>query len=643
MGESITALTPSATANVPNRGSVRTTSAPARVTAMQRAMSNASSNSNHVPHHQQVSLLVDCTYGGAVPEEVCPREHDALASELPADLKMPIPELNADDDEDDTEIEVPDYRTQDHVINLVQLRKLSSLGIPDEGSHRGVVWRVLLGYLPLELSQWEGLLQEKRQLYHSYCADYFVQTHDVRTGDALRCRKRQRRRGRVVSVPSYARTIVPPSPDPPEAVFLPDSLLVQWKQQGKDLHVLESLTKGWNALKVSEPNLKSNDLDKPDWKDFIESATLLDEIHKDVVRTHPDLSFFLDPDQNLGDRRYAALERILFVWAKYNQGVRYVQGMNELVSAMYYVLANDTNEIWSAAAEADTYWIMNTLFMEMQDVFVADLDDADTGIQGRMANLHALLTRHDPEVQEHLQELGIDASFYAIRWWTTLLSREFLLPDTIRLWDSMFASTRKDNFLRYVCVTMVMLIRDDLLKGDFSACLRLLQSYPPCHMDNLLESSKSLWIYESQITLACHKAGIGLHQALNTIYPPPGIIMGFGLRNGVAPKSRTEQLEEAGEKAAAKVEEITTAMAASAHGWLGRANRLYRKYSDRYANNSSQRRSQSVDDGADSDSSRPVSKSDSSDALVSCKLSDEPTLPPQSEDEDVYLSAILNA
>ncbi|EEC44610.1 predicted protein, partial [Phaeodactylum tricornutum CCAP 1055/1] len=333
------------------------------------------------------------------------------------------------------------------VINLVQLRKLSSLGIPDEGSHRGVVWRVLLGYLPLELSQWEGLLQEKRQLYHSYCADYFVQTHDVRTGDALRCRKRQRRRGRVVSVPSYAR---------------------------------------WNALKVSEPNLKSNDLDKPDWKDFIESATLLDEIHKDVVRTHPDLSFFLDPDQNIGDRRYAALERILFVWAKYNQGVRYVQGMNELVSAMYYVLANDTNEIWSAAAEADTYWIMNTLFMEMQDVFVADLDDADTGIQGRMANLHALLTRHDPEVQEHLQELGIDASFYAIRWWTTLLSREFLLPDTIRLWDSMFASTRKDNFLRYVCVTMVMLIRDDLLKGDFSACLRLLQSYPPCHMDNLL-------------------------------------------------------------------------------------------------------------------------------------------------------------
>jgi hypothetical protein len=48
---------------------------------------------------------------------------------------------------------------------------------------------------------------------------------------------------------------------------------------------------------------------------------LLEEIRKDVVRTHPDLFFFLEPNNNLGLRRYAALERILFVWAKLNKGV----------------------------------------------------------------------------------------------------------------------------------------------------------------------------------------------------------------------------------------------------------------------------------------------------------------------------------
>lgn len=161
----------------------------------------------------------------------------------------------------------------------------------------------------------------------------------------------------------------------------------------------------------------------------------------------------------------------------------------------------------------------------MRDVFVPDLDEADTGIQGRISNLVSLLALHDPEVSAHLDDCGIDASFYAIRWLTTLLSREFLLPDTIRLWDSMFASTHKDNFLRYVCVTMVMIVRKDLLKGDFSTCLRLLQSYPPTNVDDLLESSRALWIYESQVTLACHKGGISLQKALNNIAPPPAILM----------------------------------------------------------------------------------------------------------------------
>lgn len=52
-----------------------------------------------------------------------------------------------------------------------------------------------------------------------------------------------------------------------------------------------------------------------------ENLYLLDEIRKDVIRTHPDLRFFLEPKEDLGQKRYAALERILFVWAKLNKGV----------------------------------------------------------------------------------------------------------------------------------------------------------------------------------------------------------------------------------------------------------------------------------------------------------------------------------
>lgn len=228
--------------------------------------------------------------------------------------------------------------------------------------------------------------------------------------------------------------------------------------------------------------------------------------------------------------------------------VRYVQGMNEIAGTLYYVLANDHNSEWADHAEADTYFLFHTLMMDIRDVFVPDMDSHSTGIQGRIGNMDRLLQTHDPLVYDHLQQLGIDSHFYAYRWLTTLLSREFLLPDTIRLWDSMFASPHKENFLRYVCVTMVMMVRDDLLEGDFSSNLRLLQRYPPANVDAILESSRSLWAFEVQIGLACQKLGINWQEALQTITPSPSIIMAYGYKGGVPPnlqhrlESATEQL-----------------------------------------------------------------------------------------------------
>merc|ERR1711871_479840 len=73
---------------------------------------------------------------------------------------------------------------------------------------------------------------------------------------------------------------------------------------------------------------------------------------------------------------------------------------------------------------------------------------------------------------------GISPSFYAIRWLTTLLSREFNLADTIRLWDSLWTDTDRHTFLSYLCCAMIIEMRDDIMKGDFSENLCLLQAYP---------------------------------------------------------------------------------------------------------------------------------------------------------------------
>jgi hypothetical protein len=109
---------------------------------------------------------------------------------------------------------------------------------------------------------------------------------------------------------------------------VPQRIREQWKKSGRDSSVLVEMSNGhYNTLLVvdnqgkamSTFSKKHSDEDK--WILFYENAALLDEIRKDVIRTHPDLYFFLEPEDNLGQRRYAAMERILFVWAKRNIGV----------------------------------------------------------------------------------------------------------------------------------------------------------------------------------------------------------------------------------------------------------------------------------------------------------------------------------
>jgi hypothetical protein len=482
------------------------------------------------------------------------------------------------------------WKKTSHTIDLSLLRKVASqVGIPEEGSHRAVAWRVLLGYLPVDNREWETTLTERRQEYKTFVKEWFTNSYDCFHGDELRWKHRmppnRRRRpsdadreeGQANTQQQSESGIVVEE----DANKLQSPVRERLKKAGLDVGVLDAILKNFNSLqisKVSDAATEDGDVSSESDVDFVDGVKLLDQIRKDVDRTFPDLKFFLDPERNLGKRRYAALERILFTWSKFNKGINYVQGMNEIVGTIYYVLANDWNEEWAQEAEADTFWLFGILLGDMHDVFISHLDTSETGIYSRIKMMETLLRRHDTEIIEHFDDIGIESSFFAIRWWTTLLSREFLLPDTIRLWDSMFASTHKDNFLCYVCVTMVVMIREQLLKGDFSVCLRTLQSYPSIRMDELLTASRTLWLYERQITVACHKGGIGLQQALEAVKPPEAIIMAFGFRGGILPgsqwenksPSRVEAIQKAREAAAASVRGAGSAV----KGWFGRATKL---------------------------------------------------------------------
>ncbi|XP_055841388.1 TBC1 domain family member 13 isoform X2 [Episyrphus balteatus] len=282
------------------------------------------------------------------------------------------------------------------------------------------------------------------------------------------------------------------------------------------------------------------------WNTFFNDNEFLLQIDKDVRRLCPDISFFQQPTDypceivvnSKGERRlhqrvvpsvlnsanverkglgmtkinlitkrstenYEAMEegqeahwevvqRILFLYAKLNPGQGYVQGMNEIVGPIYYVMASDPNIEYRKYAEADCFFCFTSLMGEIRDFFIKTLDDSDCGIKHMMARLSTMVKQKDPDVYERLKEQELHPQYYSFRWITLLLSQEFPLPDVVRIWDSVFSDENRFDFLIKVCCAMIIILREQILENDFGSNVKLLQNFPPFDINVVLSRAVSL-------------------------------------------------------------------------------------------------------------------------------------------------------
>ena len=56
-----------------------------------------------------------------------------------------------------------------------------------------------------------------------------------------------------------------------------------------------------------------------------------------------------------------------------------------------------------------------------------------------------------------------------------IMCQDFDMPNCIRLWDTLFSDPKRYDFLNYVMVAIVLQVRDEILEGDFAACMEALQ------------------------------------------------------------------------------------------------------------------------------------------------------------------------
>lgn len=160
-------------------------------------------------------------------------------------------------------------------ITLGELQQASFGGVPDH--HRAVVWKLLLGYLPLEKASRQAKLDESRAQYRVFL-------------DAI-----AERRSRVSRAVAY---------DIGRAV---DDVLADVESVAE--------TSGSSSSPSAESAQRSADGEGPGAA-VSEDDELRGEIDKDISRTNPDLDWFTR------DEHTAPMRRILFVYAKLNSGVR---------------------------------------------------------------------------------------------------------------------------------------------------------------------------------------------------------------------------------------------------------------------------------------------------------------------------------
>ncbi|KZT11595.1 RabGAP/TBC [Laetiporus sulphureus 93-53] len=294
--------------------------------------------------------------------------------------------------------------------------------------------------------------------------------------------------------------------------------------------------------------------DQNPWTEWFASVELRKTILQDVERTFPDIGYFRDAEVQ------TQLTNILYIYSVMHPDIGYRQGMHELLAPLYYAVDfdsidegnadlddSDVEEFCSRAWVAADAWMLFASVMkgvgrwyEWQESktvteklplashvqlnvssggntlkpYVAPIVEACNRIQS------IYLKSVDPELWKSMQNAGIEPQIYGIRWLRLLFTREFDMHDSMIIWDGLFACDPTFDLAQWICVAMLIRIRNKLIPSDYSGQLTYLLRYPS--PPSLSQSSSD--------KLTIHRANLLLRQAL-TLQMSPGLATGLSIIN----------------------------------------------------------------------------------------------------------------
>ncbi|KAM7536176.1 hypothetical protein Aperf_G00000096358 [Anoplocephala perfoliata] len=377
-------------------------------------------------------------------------------------------------------------------INSNLLRDACIYGCPEGGGFRATAWKLLLNYLPAEKSRWSASLTKARAEYEGFLAEFVSNKsksnhssdHPLSSNPASNWREYFDDNNVLLQINKDCRRLHPeldffrrPTQYPCNEIFK-SSIRVSDLRNRIETELTRSHSVATNTLGALR---LVNSVGDCGGAALLRAACDDEEIRDSKSSTSIGESEMVggndratDPD---AETHWEVVQRIIFTFYKTNRASSYVQGMNEVAAPIYYVFANHPDPEERRFAEADAFFCFNNLMVEIQSVFNRNFDQ-DFGIGSKMERMMQLLGEFDIELLRHLNHLHLEPAHFAFRWITLILSREFLLPDVLILWDCILADKHRFDLLLYICCSMLMLVRTELFSCDFPAAIRLLQNYP---------------------------------------------------------------------------------------------------------------------------------------------------------------------
>jgi hypothetical protein len=248
--------------------------------------------------------------------------------------------------------------------------------------------------------------------------------------------------------------------------------------------------------------------DSTDFCDFgVPDQPLMDLIHGDIIRTSHHLAFLPKPDLNIESddpeqsllpfhSQMRRIERILYIFARVNPTLSYLQGFNELVTVLFYAYSSAIPFFNNDMSEVETfvfYTFQQMLSMtKLQELFTTQ--DKSSLIHHRLAVFMQILRAHLPLAAKIIEGHGIHPLCFCFRWLNLLFAQEHMMPNLVVIWDALFAHF--DEFVEYasyLAVAHVKMIEGYLSEEDYLKTITSLQKATVNNVKELLAWGSEFW------------------------------------------------------------------------------------------------------------------------------------------------------